>query len=189
MHEKPVLLIVGLGNPGREYEKTRHNAGFMLVDLLASEFGIKFDKKGKGVWGKGRISGQDVLLLKPQTFMNLSGEAVAEARAFYKVPEGSVIVAYDDCDLPTGKIRIRKDGGSGGHRGVNSIIAALGTKEFPRIRLGVGRPALGDIVGYVLSPFTKDEQSAVDEMLSRGKEAVELLMTSGIDQAMNRFNS
>lgn len=159
------------------------------MDLLASESGIKFDKKGKGVWGKGRIAGQDVLLLKPQTFMNLSGEAVAEARAFYKVPEGSIIVAYDDCDLPVGKIRVRKDGGSGGHRGVNSIISCLGTKDFPRIRLGVGRPAFGDIVGYVLSPFSKDEQAAVEEMLRRATEAVELLMSSGIDQAMNRFNS
>lgn len=184
-----MLLIVGLGNPGREYERTRHNAGFMLVDLLAAEFDIKLDKKGKGVWGKGRIAGEDVVLLKPQTFMNLSGEAVAEARAFYKVPAGSVIIAYDDCDLPLGKLRIRQDGGSGGHRGVNSIITHLGSKDFPRIRLGIGRPAFGDIVGYVLTPFSKEEQSAVGEMLCRGKEAVEVLITGGIDQAMNRFNA
>lgn len=183
-----MLLIVGLGNPGREYERTRHNAGFMLVDLLAAEFGIKLDRKGKGVWGKGRIAGEEVVLLKPQTFMNLSGEAVAEARAFYKIPAGSVLVAYDDCDLPPGKLRIRKDGGSGGHRGVNSIIAHLGAKEFPRMRLGVGRPAQGDIVGYVLTPFSKDEQPVVEEMLRRGMEAVEVLLTDGMDQAMNRFN-
>jgi PTH1 family peptidyl-tRNA hydrolase len=184
-----VLLIVGLGNPGREYERTRHNAGFMLVDLLALEAGIKLDKKGKGVWGKGRIAGEEVVLLKPQTFMNLSGEAVSEVRAFYKIQAGSMIVAYDDCDLPIGKLRIRKDGGSGGHRGVNSIIATLGSKDFPRIRLGVGRPPHGDTANYVLSPFTKDEQPALEEMLCRGKESVEVLITGGIDQAMNMFNS
>ncbi len=184
-----MLLIVGLGNPGREYERTRHNAGFMLVDLLANDAGIKLDKKGKGVWGKGRIAGQEVVLLKPQTFMNLSGEAVQEVRAFYKVQTGSMIVAYDDCDLPLGKLRIRKDGGSGGHRGVNSIITALGSKDFPRIRLGVGRPPHGDTANYVLSPFTKDEQPALDEMLCRGKESVDVFITGGIDQAMNMFNS
>lgn len=184
-----MLLIVGLGNPGREYERTRHNAGFMLVDLLALEAGIKLDKKGKGFWGKGRIAGEDVVLLKPQTFMNLSGEAVSEVRAFYKIQAGAMIVAYDDCDLPIGKLRIRKDGGSGGHRGVNSIIATLGSKDFPRIRLGVGRPPHGDTANYVLSPFTKDEQPALEEMLCRGKESVEVLITGGIDQAMNMFNS
>jgi PTH1 family peptidyl-tRNA hydrolase len=184
-----VLLIVGLGNPGREYERTRHNAGFMLVDLLARKAGIKLDKKGKGVWGKGRIADCEVVLLKPQTFMNLSGEAVSEVRAFYKIPSGSMIVAYDDCDLPLGKLRIRKDGGSGGHKGVNSIIATLGSREFPRIRLGVGRPPHGDTAGYVLSPFAKDEQPALEEMLCRGKESVEVLITGGIDQAMNTFNS
>ncbi len=183
-----MLLIVGLGNPGREYERTRHNAGFMLIDLLAGEAGIKLDRKGKGVWGKGRIAGSDVVLLKPQTFMNLSGEAVTEALAFYKIPSGSMLVAFDDCDLPVGKLRIRKDGGSGGHRGVSSVIASVGSKEFARIRLGVGRPPHGDTANYVLSPFTKDEQPALEEMLCRGKESVEVILTRGIDQAMNKFN-
>ena len=184
-----MLLIVGLGNPGREYERIRHNAGFMLVDLLALSAGIKFDKKGKGLWGKGRIAGEEVVLLKPQTFMNLSGEAVSEVRAFYKIPATALIVAYDDCDLPLGKLRIRKDGGSGGHRGVSSIIATLGSKEFARIRLGIGRPPHNDTAGYVLSQFSKEEQPAVEEMLCRGKESVELLITGRIDQAMNTFNS
>lgn len=183
-----MLLIVGLGNPGREYERTRHNAGFMLVDLLAAQAGIKFEKKGKGLWGKGRYAGEDVVLLKPQTFMNLSGEAVSEVRAFYKIPAASMIVAYDDCDLPLGRLRVRKDGGSGGHRGVNSIISSLGSRDFPRIRLGVGRPPHNDTAGYVLSPFAKEELVALDEMLHRAAESVELLITGGIDQAMNKFN-
>lgn len=183
-----MLLIVGLGNPGREYERTRHNAGFMLVDLLAAQAGIKFEKKGKGLWAKGRIGGEDVVLLKPQTFMNLSGEAVSDVRAFYKIPAGSVIAAYDDCDLPLGRLRLRKDGGSGGHRGVSSLIGFLGGGDFARIRLGVGRPPHNDTAGYVLSPFAKDELEALEEMLQRAAEAVEFLITDGIDQAMNKFN-
>ncbi|MCC6502298.1 MAG: aminoacyl-tRNA hydrolase [Deltaproteobacteria bacterium] len=183
-----MLLIVGLGNPGKEYERTRHNAGFMLVDLLSLSAGIKLEKKGRGLWGKGRLCGEEVVLLKPQTFMNLSGEAVSEARAFYKIPATSMIVAYDDCDLPLGKLRVRKDGGSGGHRGVNSIIASVGSREFQRIRLGIGRPPHNDTAGYVLTPFAKEEQGDLEEMLNRGKEAVELLITGGIDQAMNKFN-
>lgn len=184
-----MLLIVGLGNPGKEYERTRHNAGFMLVDLLAGEAGIKFDKKGKGLWGKGSFAGEEVVLLKPQTFMNLSGEAVSEASAFYKIPATSMIVAYDDCDLPLGRLRVRKDGGSGGHRGVNSIIASAGSRDFPRVRLGVGRPPHGDTANYVLSPFAKEEMSALDEMLRRAIESLEVIITGGIDQAMNKFNS
>lgn len=184
-----MLLIVGLGNPGRDYEDTRHNVGFMLVDRLASAHGIKLEKAGRGVWGRGGIAGHEVALLKPQTFMNLSGEAVSDLRERLSVPVGSVIAAYDDCDLPLGKIRIRKDGGSGGHRGVNSMLHSLGSREFPRIRLGVGRPANGDIAGFVLSPFVDDERALLNDMLTRGIEAVEALLTAGIGEAMNRFNS
>lgn len=184
-----MLLIVGLGNPGNEYEETRHNAGFMLVDLLCREHSIRLKKGGKGLWGEGRIAGEDVILLKPMTYMNLSGLAVAEVLARQPLSPESIIAAFDDCDLPLGKVRIRKGGGSGGHRGLASLIENIGTREFPRIRLGVGRPPAGDIVDYVLSPFGPGERHTVEEMLERAKEALDSIITSGIEQAMNRFNA
>ncbi|HEY4707625.1 MAG TPA: aminoacyl-tRNA hydrolase [Thermodesulfobacteriota bacterium] len=184
-----MLLIVGLGNPGGEYEKTRHNAGFMLIDRLCGEYSVKLRKGARGLWGFARIAGQEAMLLKPMTYMNLSGEALAEVLREQPIPPASIIAAFDDCDLPLGKVRIRKGGGSGGHRGLASLIDTIGTKEFPRIRLGVGRPLEGDIIDYVLSPFAPDEQPALEEMLGRAKEALESVITSGIEQAMNRFNA
>lgn len=203
-------FIVGLGNPGSRYEKTRHNVGFMLIDRIARVYGIRCDRRGmRAAWGKGAIEGEDVILIKPQTFMNLSGESVLEFRtAFPEVELNSIIVAFDDCDLPLGRLRIRKSGSSGGHRGIASIIRCLGNPDFPRIRLGVGRPegagaggtgggggsirTAGDaeegLVDYVLSPFSVDELHTVDDMLTRAAASVEAIIREGIEAAMNRYN-
>ncbi len=184
-----MLLIVGLGNPGPAYEITRHNVGFMLVDRLSDRCSIKFTRSPSALWGRGRVFGQDAVLLKPQTFMNLSGKAVAEFKAAFSVDTGSIIAAYDDCDLPLGRLRLRKDGGSGGHRGINSIIEHIDSRDFPRIRLGIGRPIDGDIIDYVLAPFSEDETGALDDMLTRGVSSIEALVARGMDYAMNSFNS
>lgn len=183
------MLIVGLGNPGSEYADTRHNAGFMLVDRLSCEYGIRFTVKGKGARGNGRIAGEAVTLLKPLTYMNRSGLAVSEILQAHPVEPERVIVAYDDCDLPLGKVRIRKGGGSGGHKGLASIIETLGTNEIPRIRLGIGRPEKGDVVDFVLSPFGTEELPAIDAMLARARDAVESIIACGIEQAMNKHNN
>lgn len=184
-----MLLIVGLGNPGPAYETTRHNVGFMLVDRLSERCSIEFTRSPSALWGRGRVFGQDAVLLKPQTYMNLSGKAVAEFKAAFSVETGSIIAAYDDCDLPLGRLRLRKDGGSGGHRGINSIIEHIGSRDFSRIRLGIGRPAGGDMVEYVLTPFSEDETVALDDMLTRGVSSIEALVARGMDYAMNSFNS
>ncbi len=183
------MLIVGLGNPGSEYADTRHNAGFMLVDRLSAEYGIGLSVKGMGARGTGRIAGEDVALLKPLTYMNRSGHAVSELLMVHPAGPEKIIVAYDDCDLPLGKIRIRGAGGSGGHKGLASVMEALGTTDIPRIRLGIGRPVDGDVVDFVLSPFLPDELPAVDAMLGRARDAVETIIACGIGQAMNRHNN
>lgn len=183
-----MFSIVGLGNPGGRYESTRHNVGFMLADRLADSCGIRFRAAGKSVYGEGMISGNTVVIVKPQTYMNRSGDALRELIARGIIEASGVIAAYDDCDLPLGRLRIRKNGGSGGHRGVASIIEALGTKEFPRIRLGIGRPA-GDTADYVLSPFSPEEEAPVREMLAKAQEALAAIITEGLDAAMNRFNA
>jgi len=184
-----LLLIVGLGNPGTEYARTRHNAGFMLIDRLSEAYSIRMSRHGKGAWGAGRIAGAEVTLLKPLTYMNLSGQAVSELLGEYPELSGSLLLVYDDCDLPLGKVRIRKSGGSGGHRGLSSIINTLGTKDIPRVRLGIGRPEDGDVVEYVLSQFAPDDLPQLEEMLGRAREAVESIIANGIEQAMNSFNS
>lgn len=184
-----MFLIAGLGNPGSEYEDTRHNVGFMLIDRLSEACGVKFKRSGKAIYAEGLLAGEDVVLLKPQTFMNLSGEALAGFSLRYRVGVESIVVVYDDCDLPLGRIRIRKGGGSGGHRGINSIITILGNAEFTRVRLGIGRPPFGDVADYVLSPFEPEEAEARLLMLKRGADAVETIITRGIDCAMNSFNS
>lgn len=184
-----MTLIIGLGNPGGEYALTRHNAGFMLVDRLSAEYGIGLSIKGKGLRGMGRIAGEEVALLKPLTYMNRSGQAVSEFLQLHPVGPENIIVAFDDCDLPLGKIRIRGGGGSGGHNGLASVIEALGTKDIPRIRLGIGRPHDGDVVDFVLSPFHPDEQPALEGMLGRARDAVESIITCGMAQAMNRHNN
>ncbi len=187
-----MLLIVGLGNPGTGYEKTRHNAGFMLVDRLAEARGARFSRARASFWAKAVVAGKEAVLAKPQTFMNLSGEAVAELREEFSVPVESIIVAHDDCDLPFGRLRLRKNGGSGGHRGIDSIIQCLGSRDFQRVRLGVGRPSplsSEDTASYVLAPFSPDEAHGADEMLKRGVASIESIVAEGIDAAMNRFNS
>ncbi len=180
--------MAGLGNPGMEYAATRHNVGFMLADRLAEAGGVKFGKSGSALRAKGIVFGEQAVLVKPQTYMNLSGQAVAEFGSFYKIDHAAILVFYDDCDLPLGKLRLRKDGGSGGHKGVESIITALGGRDFPRLRLGIGRPEAGELNGHVLAPFTPGEAAIVDEMLGIAMDAVKTFMTDGIGVAMNRFN-
>jgi peptidyl-tRNA hydrolase, PTH1 family len=184
-----LLLIVGLGNPGREYEETRHNVGFMLIDRLASDRNVKLKRSGAAFIGKGTVGGIQAVLMKPLTYMNLSGEAVARFSDFFSIPVESIVVAHDDCDLPLGRIRLKKNGGSGGHKGIISITERLGSPDFQRVRLGIGRPEHGDVADYVLSRFRRDEGDLLEEMLIRGIESVDVLASSGIDAAMNRFNA
>lgn len=184
-------LIVGLGNPGREYENTRHNVGFRCVDALAQAHGLVYaaKKQSKARVADGLVAGQRVLLARPQTFMNLSGGAVQGLMAFYKIPPERLMVILDDLDLPPGTLRIRSKGGSGGHRGLTDIIQRLGTQDFARIRFGIGRPpGQMDPAAFVLLPFTGDEQSAADQTAQRVVKTVETWLTEGIDTAMNRFN-
>lgn len=183
-------LIVGLGNPGPEYKDTRHNIGFRCVDVLAARHGLSFDKRqSKATIAAGSIAGRSVLLAKPQTFMNLSGDSVAALAGFYKIPPAQIMVIFDDIDLPLGTLRIRPAGGSGGHNGMKSIIARLGTQEFARIRFGVSRPpGRMDPAAYVLRPFERDEEILVVETVERVCKAVIAWITAGIEQAMNQHN-
>ena len=186
-----MYIIVGLGNPGKKYENTRHNMGFIAVDLLAEEYGIKVDKiKFKALVGEGRIAGQKVLLVKPQTYMNLSGESVRELVNYYKVdPESELIVVYDDISLAPGQIRIRKKGSAGGHNGIKNIIANLGTDHFMRVKVGVGeKPKNWDLADYVLSPFTKDERPLVNLAIEHAAKAIEQMLNGDVDAAMNEYN-
>ena len=185
-----MLINAGLGNPGKEYENTRHNAGFMVMDALAEKIGADIsEKKHKALCGKGVIGGEKVILMKPQTYMNLSGEAVAPLARFYKVPAEDVIVIYDDMDLPTGKLRLRMKGGSGGHRGIESLLYHLRQDTFNRVRLGIGRPPVGWAVpDYVLSRFHQEEQEDLNSALEKAADAVEGILKLGMSNAMNRFN-
>jgi PTH1 family peptidyl-tRNA hydrolase len=184
-------LIVFLGNPGPKYECTRHNAGFMTADAMAKKLGVSINKlRFKALTASAEINGEKVLLMKPQTFMNLSGEAVGEAARFYKVPPEHVIVVSDEISLPLGKLRVRPKGSAGGHNGLKSIIAHLGSDAFPRIRLGVGAPPHPDydMADWVLSVFRNQD---LEDMLSasdRAAEAVITYITDGPERAMNRFN-
>jgi PTH1 family peptidyl-tRNA hydrolase len=182
-------LIVGLGNPGRKYASNRHNVGFQCLDRLAEAWDLSFSRrKHKALLAQGEIAGLEVILAKPQTFMNLSGEAVERLAHFYQVTPENILVIYDDLDLPVGKIRLRPEGGSGGHKGTKSIIEHLGTNGFCRLRVGIGRPPHGDPVDYVLGDFTPDERIAIDEARERVVFAVELWLAEGIVVAMNRYN-
>lgn len=186
-----MYVIAGLGNPGGKYEKTKHNMGFQVIDLLAEKYHINMNmKKHKAVCGTGVIEGRKVLLMKPQTFMNLSGESIREAVDFYKVdPETELIVIYDDISLAPGQLRIRKKGSAGGHNGMKNIIQHLGTQVFPRIRVGVGeKPAGWDLADYVLSGFSKEDEPLVKESWGRAAEAAARILTDGSDRAMNDFN-
>jgi len=184
-------VVIGLGNPGTRFENTRHNVGFDAVDRLSRKHNIAITKvKHKAVIGDGVIEGHRVLLVKPQTFMNLSGESVREIIEWYKVPVKNIIIIYDDIDLPVGKIRIRPKGSSGTHNGMRSVIYQIQSDDFPRIRIGVDKPPQGwELADFVLSKFSPDERKIVDKAIENAADAVEVILKSGIDNAMNRFNN
>ncbi len=184
-------LIVGLGNPGRQYAATKHNVGFMCLDALANAHGLTFDRKqGKALLATGTIVGKPVLLAKPQSFMNLSGDSVSALTGFYKIPPHNLLVVFDDLDLPVGTLRIRGFGGSSGQKGMKHIIERIGTQAFSRIRFGIGRPpGRMDPAAYVLLPFADgDERILVEETIGRAVKAIELWLADGIDRAMNACN-
>ena len=185
-----MYIIAGLGNPTREYEKTRHNVGFDTIDVLADKLNTSVDeKKFKGLYGKGIIAGEKVILLKPQTFMNLSGESVRAAADFYKVDPEDILVIYDDISLEPGQLRLRGKGSAGGHNGIKNIIAHLGTQEFPRIKVGVGdKPKGMDLADYVLGHFSKEDQAKMDEAFKDAADAAEMILDKGMDAAMNHYN-
>ena len=185
-----MYIIVGLGNPEMKYDKTRHNIGFRIIDALADKYGIDIsERKHKGLLGKGMIGGQKVILVKPMTYMNLSGECVAPVMNYYKESPENVIVLFDDISLDVGKIRIRKKGSAGGHNGIKSIIAHLGTQDFPRLKFGVGdKPAKMDLADYVLGRFSKDEEEILGDCVDKACDAVSVMVSEGADAAMNRFN-
>ncbi len=188
----PEFLIVGLGNPGKKYELTRHNAGFLFTDLLADKLGFSINKiQFKAITGTAEISGKKCIVMKPQTFMNNSGEAVKQAAAFYKIPPEKIIVVFDDISLPCGKLRIRRKGSDGGHNGIKSIIYLLNSDNFPRIKLGVGEKPHPDydLADWVLSSFKKDELSELHDAAENACKAVELMVSGDIDRAMSSFNS
>jgi PTH1 family peptidyl-tRNA hydrolase len=193
-----VKLIVGLGNPGIEYQFTPHNAGFLAVDRIAEDCGaVLSNRRGRALTARVKLAGHDVLLAKPETYMNLSGLSVAALIQEFEIanPSADVIVLYDELAIPLGTIRIRERGSAGGHNGVKSISGVLGTEEWLRVRIGVGKPALADGrevkaggKDYLLSPMRKQELAVLDEVLDRAKSAVEMLLTKGVGAAMNEFN-
>ncbi len=186
-----MFIIVGLGNPSKEYEGTRHNAGFEVIDRIADKYNISVDgKKHRALIGKGIIGGEKVILAKPQTFMNLSGESVRSLLDYYKVDEEQeLIVIYDDISLDNGQIRIRAKGSAGGHNGIKNIIAHLGSQVFPRVRVGVGeKPPKYDLADYVLGHFSKEEQVLMDEGYDHTVHAVEMILEGNISDAMNEYN-
>lgn len=186
-----MYLIAGLGNPTREYEKTRHNVGFDTIDVLADRINTDVaERKFKGLYGKGMLGGEKVILLKPQTFMNLSGDSVAALMRFYKLdPAEDLIVVYDDISLAPGNLRIRKKGSAGGHNGIKDIIAKTGSDQFSRVKVGVGeKPEGWDLADYVLSRFSEGERKLVDEAIGHAAEALALMVQGQTDEAMNRYN-
>ena len=186
-----MFIIAGLGNPGKEYEGTRHNVGFDVIDRLADRYNISVEeRKHRAFCGKGMIAGQKVILVKPQTFMNLSGESIRSVLEYYKVDETSeFLVIFDDISLDVGQIRIRKKGSAGGHNGIKNIIAQIGTTEFQRIKIGVGeKPKKYDLADYVLGHFSKAEREQMEEGYERAVKAVELIVNGQTDEAMNEYN-
>ena len=185
-----MYLIVGLGNPEDEYSKTRHNMGFNTINKISEQYQIKVEtKKFKGLYGMGNIEGQKVILLKPQTYMNLSGESIQEVMHYYKILPEELIVIYDDMDVKTGTIKIRKKGGAGTHNGMKSVIQNINTQEFARVRVGIGEPEdKSDLITYVIGPIPKEEVEILDAATTEAKEAVIEIVKSGIDKAMNIFN-
>lgn len=185
-----IYLIAGLGNPGLEYKQTRHNFGFMALDLLANHLNILLKRvKFKAIIGEGNFNGKKIVLAKPLTFMNESGSSIAPLLKYFKVPLDHMLVIHDDLDLPLGSLRIRQSGGPGGQRGMASIINRLGTQDFPRMRLGIGRPpGQMDPVDYVLQRFSKDEEPLKDMVLKQASEAAVFFITDGLMKSMNKFN-
>ena len=185
-----MFCIVGLGNPGPEYHSTRHNAGFLVVERIAKEWGFHLNKHAfQSSYCRATYQGQDLILAQPQTFMNLSGEAVGAMVRYFKIPPANVLVIYDDLDLPLGMMRFRLSGSAGGHRGLTSIIKCLGTQEIPRVRVGIGRPAGSmAVVDYVLSRFTEAEQPVFNDILNYGAKAAAAFITEGPAFTMNHFN-
>jgi len=183
-------IVVFLGNPGEKYKNTRHNAGFMAAEAVEARTEARIDRlKFKALTGMAQVGQKRLFLMKPQTYMNLSGQAVREAMAFYKVPLERVLVVSDDVTLPLGKLRIRREGSAGGHNGLKDIIARCGGEGFPRIKIGVGSPENGaDLVDWVLMPFSQAEMTVMRDAARRAAEAVEVIVQEGIDKAMNRFN-
>ena len=185
-----MYVIAGLGNPGRQYEKTRHNMGFLVIDEFAAAHGVDVRRiKHKALTGETRISGEKVLLVKPQTYMNLSGESLREVMNYYDVPMENLIVIYDDMDLETGTLRIRKKGSSGSHNGMKSVIYQLQSDEFPRIRIGIGSTSGDDWKDYVTGQVTEKEAEILADTIRKAASALECIITEGIDIAMNRFNT
>ena len=183
-------LIVGLGNPGREYENTRHNAGFRALDILAAKLGCKVDKaKFQGLYGQVTHNGRKLLLLKPQTYMNLSGRSVLQLSAFFQVPPQNIIILFDDISLEPGRLRLRKDGSAGGHNGIKSIVQELGSQNFPRVKIGVGAKPHPDydLAAWVLSAFSAQEEKALQPALERAADATLAIVELGLPEASNRF--
>lgn len=185
-----MYLIVGLGNPEPEYSKTRHNMGFNVINKLATEYQIEVkSKKWKGLVGKGIIENEKVILLKPQTFMNLSGESIREVMDFYNLENKDIIIIYDDMDIEKGEIKVRKTGGPGSHNGMKSVIENLSNNRFKRVRVGIGKPQEKiDMINYVIGKMPEDEQQILDKGTEKAKEAVIEIIKNGVDSAMNKFN-
>lgn len=187
-----MFVIVGLGNPGKKYENTRHNAGFLAIDALADKYGIRIEeKKHKALCGTGVIEGVKVLLVKPQTYMNISGESVRSVMDFYKIdPEEEMLVIYDDISLAPGNIRIRKKGSAGGHNGIKSLIAHTGTQNFMRIKVGVGeKPSGWDLADYVLGHFSKEDLDKLNDIMPDICSSAVLMLQGNVDKAMNDYNA
>ena len=189
-----MFVICGLGNPGKKYENTRHNLGFITMDRLAEKMGISIKKsKFKSLIGEGTIGGEKIVLVKPQTFMNNSGEALREVMSFYKIPYDNLLVVYDDIDIPLGTVRIRKGGSAGTHNGMKSVIYHLEEDDFPRIRLGLGHASSserkGDLVDFVIGGFTKEEVKPLEEACDTAVDAIICYIKDGIDIAMTRYNT
>ena len=191
-------LIIGLGNPGREYANNRHNIGFMCLRHFARAHGIRFDKKqGRARTGTGEVAGGKVILARPQTYMNQSGQSVSRLVKKFNINPDDLLIIHDDLDLPLGKIRIRQGGSSGGHKGINSVIAELDSQDFIHVRIGIGRPTViggntqareAEIIAYVLSDFTPEEKQVITKVIPRVSEATRCLLTEGLTVAMNRYN-
>ena len=190
LQSDPLYLIVGLGNPEKQHAGNRHNVGFQAIDLLAARYNIRCTKKRyRALLGEGKIGAHRVMLVKPQTYMNESGVSVGPLSGSYRVRPEHILVIHDDLDLPLGKIRLRPGGSGGGHRGIASLIGQLGTPEFGRLRIGIGRPEQGDPVDYVLDDFTREQAPVIAQSFAALPEIVETVLDAGIRQAMNRYNA